>query len=234
MSKTFYIILVISTLFGLISMAWWFYGSTSGFNRWIDLNSLAALVTFIIPIACITIFSLVYLLIVGLNPEKTASALIVIISATITIVLSIVVNVHPVLAPEPIRELLRHDTLRSTDDGLFRYRFESVNAFQRNARARLFIEDLNNNQSMHISLQIPSRDIGGFMSAFQTNFLVARMEASEEAGMYILRFPGGRLSQSVYIDGVSFGIAGLRGRDGVVNATFLIDIPNATATRINN
>jgi len=232
MSKILYASLIILTLLGLSSVLWWLYGATNGFNRGIGLHSLAGLLYFIAPLALTILISIIYLIRKGTNPEGGVSVLIVSAICLVITSLSIVVVFHPNVRSEPVRDFIHSDTLRPTHDGLFEYRLDLVNLFQRNASARLFVRDLTTGEEVYIPLRISVRGVGG-ISTPGGNFLRARMEQSELEGHYILRMPPGTSHHTTFINGDRFEFRNVGGRDSTpIQATFLIDIPNATSTRI--
>jgi len=179
------------------------------------------------PLALAVFISAIYIARKRTNKEGSISRPFVIVACLVIIPLSAVVVFHPRVRTEPIGDFIHSDTLRPTDDGLFEYRLDLINLFQRNARARLFVRDLTTGEEMYIPLRISVRGVG-VISTPGGNFLRARMVQGELDGQYILRIPAGAPHRRTLIDGRVFEFA----RIGDIQATFLIDIPNATATRI--
>jgi len=225
-------ILIAAIATSVFSMIWWYYGATNGFNRGLDLIAWVTMMYSIIPLAVVTFFSLLYAIYTVKDYKKckkTASMVVVVVFALIMIPYSIFINTHPSLRQGPVRDFVRSDTIRPTDDGLFEYRLDLINLFQGNARARLFVRDLTTGEEVYIPLMLPLWEVGGILiPGGNANFLWARMRQGEQEGQYILRIPAGKPLRRIVIDRRVFEFT----RIGDIQATFLIDIPNATATRI--
>jgi len=134
-----------------------------------------------------------------------------------------------------------NDSMRPTDDGLFEYRLELVFPFQRNARLRLFVRDVVTGEEFHVPIDVDVGGIGGVVAAsggeFQRRIIWARMMPAEEFEQYLLIMPARRAFNDeeigfgwVRIDGAVYNFHNLH---AIGDATFLIDIPNRTSTRID-
>ncbi|MCL1993585.1 MAG: hypothetical protein FWG66_11635 [Spirochaetes bacterium] len=215
-------ILAIVTAVGILAAARWIFNSTAGFNRGLDLVQTVSLVFFIAPLVLAAIVAIVLLARGGVArvPAITLSAVIAAVSLAVTFV--------PSINPAPVRNIVNADSVRPTDDGLYEYRFEIVNAFQRNATARLFVRDLNGGGEAYIPVNILDGSLGG-LSLPRGNFLWGRMEASGEPGQYIFSLPAGRPFQQTYIDGVSFQYQRI---GGIGEAVFLIQMETKSAVEL--
>ena len=125
---------------------------------------------------------------------------------------------------------IANDTMRPTDDGLFEYRIELVNPFQRNARIRLFVKEVATEDEIHIYLDIPWQDVRGSSYVVLENFIWAYLERCDEFELYILHFPARQSNNRINIGRVTYRVMKIH---TIGYASFLIDIPNRTATRID-
>ena len=222
-------ILVIITIISILAVARWIFNTTSGFNREFDLMNTIILVVFLVPLGLAIIFAVIQLIRIGVTPESVLSKATVIVLCAIMAPLSLAITFVPFLSPGPIRDYIYADSIRPTDDGLFEYRLELINAFQRNASARLFVRDLNSEEEMYIPIDILDGSLGGFSIPHGQSFLWGRLEPSEVSGQYIFKMPAERV-QDGYIDGVRFEFLRLSTR--VVGGAFLIDMNTKTAEEL--
>jgi len=232
-SKTFkiaYIAFVVIILISISSIAWWLYGASRGFNRSFDLEGMVIFILTILPLAFVVLIAMIYVIWNRCKSKRTLSFPLMSLFVIAMVTLSAVITFHPSIMPGPVQDSIHSDILRPTDDGLFQYRFELVNPFQRNATARLFIRDLETEEEMLIYLDVFARDIHGFSSLGDNRgFLWARMEQGEQEGQYILRVPAGVPYRTIKIGRSTFRFAGIEG----IRGRFLIDIPAGTSTRIS-
>jgi len=82
------------------------------------------------------------------------------------------------------------DSVRRTDDGLFYYRLEVVNPFQRNTHARLYLNCTISNESFYIYFDLLDFELRGF-STRNNNFVWVVLEYYSY-GIYFMRLPPGR------------------------------------------
>lgn len=224
MKKIVHIVFTIATLLSFVAVARWVFNTTAGFNRQLDLLDTVAIIFFVGPLALTAVLSTIHLVGARKNPEEPLSIGLAVILSLIMIPLSIAVN------PGPVHESVFADSMRPTDDGLFEYRLELVNLFQRNVTARLFVRDLTTLEEFHIPLSIPRVDeIGSIGLPHGREFLWGKLEKDELMDQYIFRMPAGGAFQSIYIDGVYFQSMVIRFGTRV---TFEIDIPSRTAVMI--
>jgi hypothetical protein len=162
------------------------------------------------------------------NPEKAVNPVIVLFLVIPLVAMAGNLAFNPRFGRMP--DHIMADSLRPTTDGLLMYRFELVNHFNRNARARVFIREVYTGDEFHIYLDTLSGRIGGLGWLANEYFAWAVLEEQEEAGQYILRIPAGvPFSGALRINHTNFQFASIRVTG---NATFLIDIPTRTAVRL--
>ena len=225
MKKIFAIVIAASVL----AVIRWFFSSTAGFNRGLDLVQMVTAIIYITPLFVVVVISLIVFAKTGFNSEKNLPKAPVIVLSVIMAVISLTITFAPTVAPGPVRTSVWADSLRQTDDGLFEYRFELLNAFQRNASARLFVRDLATNEEMYIPINIPNISYAGPSTRRNISFLWARMMASEVSGEYILTMPAGRPWSQTYINEEIFEYARM---GGIGDSVFLIQMEEKTAVEI--
>jgi len=214
----------------ILAVIGWVLGATQGFNRGLDLMLTVALIVCVIPLSLLIVIAIVWLVKAYKDPERELSILTVLILSTLMLVLSGIITFDRNMSAGVIADFIYADTLRRTDDGLFEYRIELVNLFQRNATARLFVRDLTTDEEMYIPLDVPARDVGGLSIPHRRNFLWGRLENDVASGQYLLRMPAGSQWRDTYINDISFQFQRIH---TFGNVTFTIDIPSRTATRVD-
>lgn len=65
---------------------------------------------------------------------------------------------------------IHSETLKITDDNKYEYKIELVNMFQRNSLARLYMKNIQTEEAIYISLDINTRNIGGFSMGQDNNW----------------------------------------------------------------
>ena len=251
--KTTIVIFTIITAFSSFVMATWLIRVFASFNRTPDLMETVFLFIVGIPtllmilVFAITIAaSIVYSIMLIASKTKNSFSVSAIITLSILLIVGGGMATFGLLNPNGIiarntREWYFNDSMRPTSDGLFEYRVELVFPFQRNARLRLLVRDRSTGEEFHIPLDAPASEIGGVVAATETEFqrriIWAKMTPSRETGEYLLMMPARRAFNEwetghgwVRIDGLVYNFHNLH---AIGNATFLIDIPNRTATRID-
>jgi len=214
----------------IFSSIWWIVGSTAGLNRFWGIIGTNILTFLVLPLLAMAVFA--FFRIVRPSPKKALSLTVIITLGILMTTISIfLIGIAPTVSEIP--DAISSDSIRPTDDGLYEYRFELVNAFQRNASARLFVRDLETQEEMYISLPISMRGIHGLSTPAGREFLWARMERDEVSGYYILKMPAGRDFRSMYIGDVEFHFRSIATNHQTIYRTFQINIQSRTATIIS-
>jgi len=93
---------------------------------------------------------------------------------------------------------------------------------------------MSTGEELHIPLDAPASEIGMVSAAregeFQDRIIWARMEKHREIDGYVLRFPAGLGFDHIRIGGFVYTFRTIH---AIGDTTFLIDMPNRTAIRID-
>ena len=216
-------ILVTITIINTLAILRWIYGMTSGFNRIPDLIQTILIVIAVVPLLAMVIISIAFTASVKTSKKETRYVAPIVLGVFTALIAGYILSI-----PMNTDDRVVGDTMRPTDDGLFEYRVEIINPFQRNTRIRVLVREESSQEEILIYLNIPAREIGGHTD-ISGNTIWARMESLGMEGQYVLRFPAGLSFRNIYINGISYRTRELF---TVGDSSFLIDIPNRTATRI--
>jgi len=221
-------ILAIVTLAGILAAARWVFNTTRGFNRGLDLIQTVNFILLVAPLVLAAVAAAVLLARAAALPQASVPRVPAIALSAVIAAISLALTFAPSVNPGSVRDTVFADSLRPTGDGLYEYRFEIVNAFQRNAAARLFVRDLNGGGEAHIPVNILDGSLGG-LGLPGGNFLWGRMEAGGEPGQYIFSLPAGPPFQQTYIGGDSFQYERI---GGIGEAVFLIQMETKSAVEL--
>lgn len=170
-----------------VAVLWFLFGTTAFFNRGVDLVSTVMFIIVWLPAVLLIIASLV-LLIKGWmpNPSSEVAAIIVIIAISISLssFLFYLGSPYGWLIPRVTR-----DWMQTTSDGIFEYRIELINQFQRNSQTRLYVKNTLSGKEKTIYLNISTDEFSGMGiedSSSPPPNLMSSMMPTEMEYIYIL------------------------------------------------
>jgi hypothetical protein len=178
----FKILWIVVTIFSAVSLVWFLLGSTSNFNRDLDIVGTYLLIKAWIPALAITILSIV-LLLKGWTPSSRVTY-IGFFSGLILLLFLSVSLIQNVSAQGWLKEKVTSDSLKITVDEKYEYRINLINLFQRNSHAQLYLKDLGSGKETLIPVDIQTKKIVGLGVKKVNNWVM--FEPTETASQYIL------------------------------------------------
>lgn len=173
--------LIVSSVINFISLIWFVLGTTSNFNRGIDLATTILFFYPVLPSIPMLIAS-IYLIIIVKDESMTTfksylSKMLPIGLLLISIPLILNVNTSGWLTKN-----IKQDLKQITIDGKYEYCMQLVNLFQKNSYARLYLKDTGSEKGIYILLDIPTREIGGL----SLDKFFSRLEPTPDSNIYKL------------------------------------------------
>lgn len=125
---------------------------TAGFNRVTDLRGIIAFIVYSIPIAILSLKSLLWV-IIKFNPYKRFHYLTYVVM-TLTLFISSPLFIFDINPYGWLIERVLMTGTNVTEDGLYQYRLENVNRFQRNESSRIILISTKTGEEIVIYLPI--------------------------------------------------------------------------------
>lgn len=164
------------------SFFWFVYNATAHFQRGMDLIGTFILVGGGLPILLLAVM-FITLLVKGWTPKNSSGYVGICIGAVLSIVLGAAL-MNSVSEYEWAKVKIKSDTLKITADGLYEYRIDLINLFQRNSNSRLYVKDRKTKQEKFLQVDIRTNKIGA-LGVSEHNHWV-HLEPANHVGRYIL------------------------------------------------
>lgn len=181
MKKLIEYIFIVAILFNLGSLIWFILGASAFFMRGLDLIMTVLLMYLGIPSLLLLTVSIVILF------KKTLGNNRLFIIQCILIIALILFGYNLYKSVDEygwFQTRTYSETIKTTDDSKYEYKIELVNMFQRNSYARLYMKNVKTEEISYISLDINTRDIGGFSMRQEVHW--GELKYTEVEGQYLL------------------------------------------------
>ena len=226
--RVLHVVIIPISILGLFTSLWGIVAVIGGIRRYFDPVDQLRILFSAVPLFFVSSISLFLLVKIWRISDKILPLFGTIPLIALMVSLSFyLMTIYPNFIDKSV--VIRSDTTRPTEDGLFEYNFQLVNWQRRNGYARIFLRNLMTDEEIFIPIDVPVGDITGFSTPGIGGFIWARLEFDDTLNQYILNIPAGAGFTYVYINDVRFQHMTL---NAIGNATFLIDVLSRTATRM--
>ncbi|WP_438448067.1 hypothetical protein [Gorillibacterium sp. sgz5001074] len=176
------ILLIIVIVFSVTSFVWFLLGSTSYFQRGMDIIGTTLFWGGGIPVLLIGLIFTI-LLIKGWTPTTGGQYVPVIIGILLSVLLSSAL-IQSVSTHGWAHEKVESDSIKITIDNMFEYRIDLINLFQKNSRARLYLKEISSGEEKLIPVGIQTSKIA-VLGVNKINHWV-KLEPTDEPYRYVL------------------------------------------------
>jgi len=174
------------------------YISTAGFYRWVGLDGFFNCMLYLIPAIVLIIFSgRAYLQ----NRASSGASLSDIVTWCLVILLMLAFLFHYMVTNlSYLDDRVTAEETQVTSDGKYEYRLEFVNAFERRAKARLYLKDIGNGEETYIEIGV---DTSRVKMLFPLTERWTKLQPTIEPNTYILEMLLSEYSGSTFEVNVS-------------------------------
>lgn len=181
MKKLIEYIFIIAIVFNLGSLIWFILGASAFFMRGLDLIMTVLLMYLGIPSLLLLTASIVILFKKKLRNNRLFIIQCILIIALILFGYNLYKSVDEY---GWLQTRTYSETIKTTEDSKYEYKLELINMFQRNSYARLYMKNVQTEEISYISLDIKTRDIGGFSMGQEVHW--GELDYTEVEGQYLL------------------------------------------------
>jgi hypothetical protein len=173
---------VVVTVFSVASLIWFILGSTSYFQRDLDILGTYILIQAWIPALVITVLSIV-LLLKGWIPFNRVAYGGFFLGLILLSILSVLL-IQSVSTQGWLNEKITSDSLKITSDNKYEYRIDLINLFQKNSHARLYLKVVDTKVEKNIPIDIQTIKIMGLENKKVNNWVM--LVPTDVSSRYIL------------------------------------------------
>lgn len=152
-------IFILAIIINSVSLIWFILGASGFFMRGFDLIMTVLFMYLGIPSIILLIVSVILLY------KYKKDSMIVITTKFLLLVIFMVLAYNLYISVDKygwLEPRIFSEEIKQTEDKKYEYKIELVNMFQKNSYARLYMRGMETNDIKYISLDINTRDIGGF------------------------------------------------------------------------
>jgi len=137
-----------------IAILWFLLGTTANFQRGIDLVTTIKFIVIWLP----AIIFLILPLFVRKRPNRVAFSFFIWPLIGIHFFLAIQLF-NSVEIEGWLKDSVSSEPIQTTTDGLYNYRLELINMYQKNSSARLLIQDMRTKQDIYIPIEVEGEEV---------------------------------------------------------------------------
>ncbi|WP_270170240.1 hypothetical protein [Paenibacillus sp. SYP-B4298] len=146
--------LTASSLMMGIAILWFLLGTTANFQRGIDLLTTIKFIVIWLP----AIIFLILPLFVRKRPNRVAFSFFIWPLIGIHFFLAIQLF-NSVEIEGWLKDSVSSEPIQTTTDGLYNYRLELINMYQKNSSARVLIQDMRTKQDIYIPIEVEGEEV---------------------------------------------------------------------------